>query len=272
MKLYTRGRRVSQGGFTLGVLGLTILLLLGVSQHAGAARVVCPVDPPGPRVAHWVDTCSAGIDSFPSSFEVWVQVPGIDHIILRTGGKSLVQRGDPIDTPDLLDPGHFNKINTGLSSLAFGSSPAVGDFAIAIGTSFGSFGLPPSVGMIIEKTGPGTPDCDFPADPTMACSFFDVFHLLLLDSNSDGNFETVLHNNAPIRVTAMIDRVPPFYIPYRFDGPPVELFDGNNNPTGIEILHVIHTPVPEPSTLLLFVSGLAGLIGLGIRRRRSQKA
>lgn len=266
-KACRRDASVRPVGLALGLLVGMTLLLWGVTSPVQAAP--CG---PGP---HWVDTCAAGSDHFAGWLKLWVDLnlDNISDIELRVKGPVWIDRSDPIPGNDPNDPSHLSKINTEIVSLsAAGFDPVLGNFTIMAGSAMG---LPPSLGMIIEKTGPGTPDCDFPADPTMACSFFDVFHKIQTD-------QITLINLVPIRVEAMIDRVPPFADPdsdcavpnvYCFEGV-VPLVDAQN-PTGppvAQIIHVVHIPeIPEPSTLLLLGSGMAGLIGLEMRRRKLAK-
>jgi len=247
-KIYTRGRSVSQGGLTLGVIGLAVFLLLSVSQHVGASSC-------GPG-AHWVDTCASGTDTIPSSvgtLKIDLNFDGVADMTvnLTNSGPTTVFRG----------PGAPHQIDTEMVSLQL----IGGGLTVNAGDGIGNLlcdGPLCSPGAIIEQGG----------NSALADSFFDVFFEIL------GTPVGRLHNNVPLHIEAVIDRVPPpvgtAYDPL----PPCPqqegclLFDDNNDRVAQLVDPTHHLITPEPSTLLLLGSGLAGIIGLVIRRRLSQKA
>ncbi|MBM3223452.1 MAG: PEP-CTERM sorting domain-containing protein [Candidatus Tectomicrobia bacterium] len=258
----TMVRQNQDAGVWRRMFGLLGVMALSFGAVVSPAEAV-PACGPG---AHWVDGCTSGNDSFPSvaTLGLDLNLDNIADMSVVLAGPTTIFRGNPQAGSDPNDPQHPSKINTEIVSLLLSG----GGITVRAGDGVGNLlqdGALHSPGMIIEKTGPGTQGCGDPIDPFFACSFFDVFFEV------DGPFGT-LRNRDPLRIAAMIDEVPPIGIPYVHPLPnPVGLFDVN----GMEVIRLVnatHTPTPEPSALLLLGSGLAGLIGLGIHRKRSRQA
>lgn len=90
----------------VGVASLSAISLLGVPQSA-SAKDIC-----GPG-AHWVDTCTKGVDYFPQStaiLDLWLMPPGAprEQITLTLSGPATVLRDDPVD--DLLGDPDFQPL------------------------------------------------------------------------------------------------------------------------------------------------------------------
>lgn len=190
----------------LGICGVTLIALLGTSKPTDAM----PTCGPG---SHWVDTCTAGTDSFNSIATIGVDID-FDNIadfnaVLQ--GPTTIYRGNPINTPDPLDPGHFNQIDTEIVSMTLtgvGMTLTAGD-----GTgNLSNDGPLHSAGNIIEQAG----------NPFMADSFFDVFFEFDIPGIP---LVPTLHNTDPLRVRAVIDRVPPINTPYIYIlAPPISAY------------------------------------------------
>ncbi len=95
-----------------------------------------------------------------------------------------------------------------------------------------------SAGQIEEQANatPGTLDVAPFTTAGRADSFFDVFFEIELPDGS------AVHNQRPVRVQAVIDHKPPIarYIHLLPDDGPIELFDEENDPTGVYLVRAAH--------------------------------
>ena len=125
-----------------------------------------------------------------------------------------------------------------------------GGFQLLAGTANG---LPPTRGLIEEKRnirpgrldlhGPDLPFCsptDLDCDGTQANSSFDVMFAVITPNGLR------LHNIQPLRMEAMIDQKPPRSIYTHVITAPIELFDDNNNSTGVFLVSANHDTRPKP--------------------------
>jgi len=87
-------------------------------------------------------------------------------------------------------------------------------------------GLPPTQGEATE-----IPNDDFQVD-----SFFDVFVEIEVEGNP------TVHNNAPLKVKAIIEQIPPRNEFVMEPGPPIPLLDPGDGLTDILITNVVHKP------------------------------
>lgn len=226
--------------------GLIFILLLAVSRPASAA----PICGPG---AHWVDTCGSGTDSFNARLTVAIDDAPYDNIpnaVFSFFGPVTIFRGNPVDTPDPLDPGHLNHIDTELVSMTLTG----GGFTLIAGDGTGN----------LSNDGPlfsGGGITEQPGNPFWADSFFDIF------VEVQGCENCPLHNRDPIHMTGTMDTTLPVSYNVDFSGPPVTMFGQNGEDS--RVISAQLTAVPEPSTLLLLASGLAVLVGFARERTKS---
>jgi len=158
---------------------------------------------------------AAGFDSFPSTAEITVDIPGLgtDTIVLE--GPTTVHRGDPVLPP----LGGTQTIDTEILSMNLtGTSPVFGPVGVFENPNEASRG------QIIQQPGQ-----DFPAE-----SFFDVFVILQTQSGA-------LHNETPIRMQSRIYSIPPRE-QYKGFGP-IPLLDEQGIQRGT-ITHAFHRPDP----------------------------
>lgn len=226
---------------------IIIAATVGLTPTSIQAAPIC-----GPG-AHWVDTCTAGLDTFDSVATVGIDF-NFDAVVDQTivlSGPTTVMRSGPLDD-SLIFPGtrpvdaHSDVIDTEIVSMQL---VGAGPITLTAGAGLGTSVLPPSLGAIAED----------PGDPALAFSFFDVFVEL------DVGGGLILVNQQALRVEALITEVPPLGIPYIHPLPgPIVLFDLQGAPAA-QLINVIHKPIPAPATISLFA---AGLIGVAFARRR----
>jgi hypothetical protein len=168
----------------------------------------------------------AGTDTMNSTAHIELEITGSFTELVTALGPTVVARGMPYDPGD----GHI-KIDTEIISMSLvGTSAYIGPITIIESPS------KQSNGSIREQTA----GVDFPAD-----SFFDVYieiQTMLPPPLS------VLHNDIPKRMSAVINSIPPYGSVY--EGPqPIPLLDQNNNTVGymLSTEHIIELMYTKPS-------------------------
>ena len=227
--------------------GLTVALLAGLALVVGWAPAYAQCGPG----AHWIDNCPTGTDIFDSFAQHGtVVINGVGQFPLAPmTGPVTIFRGPGLTIPD-------HHIDTELVSMTLTG----GGLTLTAGDGVGNLladGPLHSGGRITETGNPGLAD-----------SFFDIFFELSPTPLGP------LHSLHPCHMQAIIDRVPPYEIPYSGCGGPIPLADQHGQVVGFlqsdpPVIHVPHRPVPEPSTMLLVGAGFTGLVATW--RRRPQK-
>ncbi|UCH86346.1 MAG: hypothetical protein JSU97_07380 [Dehalococcoidia bacterium] len=201
----------------IGLIALVVLIASLIPDRAWA-------DGCGPGL-HWVDDCPAGDDLFSSTTAVvGIDLNGDDcetvELDLTLSGPTTVHRdaeaGDQIDTEIVT-----MELTGGGVTLRVGNVPGINP------------DVPPTIGAVVEH----------PTIWTLADSFFDVF--FEVDVPGVG----LLYNHDPVRVEAVIDRVPPWNTIYLPPGDVcVDLFDDpiDGNDTGMNLAHAEHDTGPPP--------------------------
>lgn len=235
------------------IIAVTFMTTLSRAQGCG----------PGP---HWIDVCSAGVDSMYNTMaRVGVDMD-FDCIVdtnLTGYGSVIVDRSDPLDDSNNypgLRPvdGHLDVIDAEIISMAL----ANGGITVVAGEGHGQGGvLGPSLGAIAEQ----------PSDPSLGDSFFDVF----FEINMGGVM--YIYNHDPLRIEAVIDRVPPFGVIYIKPPGCLPLYTSPSGGSHVSNLvtaelHIISEDIPTLSEWGMIILALlllaAGTIAV-VRRRRA---
>ena len=230
----------------LSLAALSVLALAGAPRAAGAQPPAC-----GPG-APWVDTCPAGTDLLASRATATIEFLGGPTLALTLIGPTTVWRG----------PGTPHTIPTEIVSLALRG----GGVTITAGDGNGNGvcdGPLCSLGAITEV----------PGNPFLATSFFDVF----FEVSGAGPFGTLhtysTHQTSngedPCRMEATIPFVPPpAGTTYICQNPAEVLLYDANDVLRARLINETHEILPEPGSVLLLGSGLAGVAAVAARRRR----
>jgi hypothetical protein len=205
----------------------------------------------------WMESCTTGIDSFPSTATHTIVIFGDGQITATVSGTPTVWRGDPTGTaPNVRIPTEIVMTLTG-----GGLTLTVGDGnpdGVPDGTTPSLF----SPGFIDEQP-----------DRLLGFSEFNVFFELSgTPLGTLTNIAPAGMMSQPAMMSQFIDRVPPAVgTTYLFENPPVDLFNSQGVLVGqlVSATHTI-TPEPESSTLTLIGSVLGGLAL--IIRMRTRKA
>ncbi len=162
---------------------------------------------------------------------------------------SLVDASDAAINPAAPDAANgLEEVKTELISMTLSTNSIVGVINLRAGSALG---LAASLGQIEEKVNkqsgrldlPGLdePFCTAPIPAncvgTSANSFFDVFFEIEVMGQ-------ILHNKEPLRIASVIKTKPPRTRYIHVITTPIELYDTNNNLTGIKLVTAEHQTVP----------------------------
>jgi hypothetical protein len=178
-----------------------------------------------------------------SEAEVTINTPlGSETVELEGPTTVIVRTGDLAPK----DPPEREHIDTEIVSMELsGVSATLGPITIRVRDPVGSPDQR-SIGEIEELENVEKGRLDLPpfAPSGTATSFFDVFFEIEAPNAPPGL--QLLHNNTPKHMTATITHVPPAEGETYENLDEIHLFDEDENPTGITIVRVIHTPHPPP--------------------------
>jgi hypothetical protein len=167
---------------------------------------------------------------------------------LTVGGPTVVSRGDSYYDPDDLS---LFIIDTEIVSMNLtGSHQVLGAYSMCVSSDALSLGQISGQHDGTEDA-QGNPNPEFPAD-----SFFDVFFEIELQ-----DFGLTIYNQDALHMATIIDGIPPYGNSYQYSGPGVLLYSSQVGPHAIgRRTGADHTPIPEPSTIVLFACGLAMVV------------
>lgn len=250
-------------------LALTKVLLFMALLHASHSTLASSCGP-GP---HWVDTCAPTneVIGVRLSFGVDHNFDGVAEYNAQFSGTATIQYGTPqVLGGDPLHPTYIPIEIVGMN-LAVGAGPLEG-VQLVSGVEYGLASNPNSY--IYELN----------SDPTKAFAYLDYFFQL-----RNTAFGTLHHESAKsLWVSQTIDSTPLYGTDFRHTGccfgTLLSILDQNNNPI-FQITDLVDTngillerqdrpslsfyPVPTPTALPLFLSGLTGLWWMlnGVRLR-----
>jgi hypothetical protein len=196
-----------------------------VMAAVAAAGEVPPGCGPGP---HWVDDCPEFSDTLPNTrLDVTIEKPcgtspGTSYTLrgptdIHKQAGTMIPWAPPPSIPSSAPSLGDHNIHTEIVSMVLTGGP----LTLRAGVDQGL--TQQSLGGIIELL-----------DPLWAYSFFWVYHKI----------ETpwgILHNNDPVLMEAIIDRVPPLWIPYRYLlEDPIPLYDADETEIACLLPPIIH--------------------------------
>ena len=184
------------------------------------------------------------IDHFPTTTaQITLQFPGGGTEVVNLSGPTTVHVNvAPNGAVKATADGQLDQATTEMTELSLNGTSSQGAVSVTLDPAH------PSVGAIQETANntPGILDVPpFTATGT-ANSFFDVYVQVHVG-------DLTMHPAAPLHMTSVISHKPPgpgdtYVNPFT---QPVPLLDANGNPSSVQLLSEIHTPVPTNSTIVL---------------------
>jgi hypothetical protein len=196
-------------------------LLSGVSAAA-------PLYGPG---RHWIDRVRGGYAAFGARASVGVDLGfdgAVDVEVAMTGTTEVFRSAARASDPRR--PRHRNHIDLEIVAMHLaGEIPGLGPITLDAGDGIGNQ----------SRDGPlysqGGSD-ELPGDPRHSADFFDLFMEVRL-------MRRTLHNVTPLRVVAVIDRLPPIGSMFTLDGAPVLFVDTAGRPV-LQVVTAADVPTP----------------------------
>jgi hypothetical protein len=188
-----------------------------------------PLFGPGP---HWLDEVTSGSVTFgaEASVDLDLDFDGAADLVVAVAGTTTVFRSSARARDPVADPGHRNRLHLEIVSAALATGESsVGPVTLTFGDGVGN----------LIADGPlysaGVSD-EIPGRPELARDVFEIF----FEVEAAG---LRLHNERPLVMTAVIDRLPPIGSPFTSASPPIPLVTD----AGARVLQVIgarFTPLP----------------------------
>jgi len=179
----------------------------------------------GPR-AHWIDRVRSGTVTFEAVAVVAVDLnrDGSGDLTLEVRGPTTVFRSAARAT-DPSNPGHRKHLDLEIVSMTLSAE----DIEFRAGDGAGNFAADGPLFSI------GASD-EIGDDPRLAHDDFAIYFEGTVAGLS-------VHNEAPLRMVAHIDRLPPIGNLFTMSGPPLPLFTEDGHNAGLQITSVNYTPL-----------------------------
>jgi hypothetical protein len=192
------------------------------SAQRGCPSTHFPLNGPGP---HWIDGVESGTLTFDATATVGLDFDGdgIAESTVTVHGATTVFRS--VSLPgNPAEPGHRNHLGLEIVDMALATE----------GISFRAGDGRANLAADGPLSSIGTSD-EVPDSPDLAHDVFAVRFEVDVGTLK-------LHNRDPLTVGAMIDRLPPIGSEFRFDGPPLRLYNEFGGPTSLFVTSVTYTP------------------------------
>jgi len=209
----------------------TVIELFNANEQPTGIKVL--------RATHVPSPPAPEIDHFPNSLaQITLQLPNGSSEVVGLAGPTTVHvwvspTGGAADT----DGNGRDQVKTEIVQLQLMGSSSLGPVMVRLNPTM------PSLGEIEENVNNTAGVLDVPPFRVtgMATSFFGVFFEVEVGGRT-------LHNNQAAHMVATIRHKPPAPGEMYLGDVPLDLFDSNNNATGLRLTREKHTPNPRPSS------------------------